>query len=45
MFAFFVLPNGVISMQPNREMQIADLRQFRQLGKIWNHSRAAEELE
>jgi hypothetical protein len=32
-------------MQPNRETSIADLRQFRQFGKSWNHSLAAEELE
>jgi hypothetical protein len=32
-------------MQPNREMPTADLRQFRQFGKPWNHSRTAEELE
>jgi hypothetical protein len=32
-------------MQPNRETSIADLRQFGQLGKTWNHSRAEEKLE
>jgi hypothetical protein len=32
-------------MQPNPETSIADLRQFGQLGKTWNHSGAEEELE
>jgi hypothetical protein len=45
MFAFFILPNDLISLLPNRETPIADLRLFGQLGKTWNHSRAEEKLE